>query len=200
MLPTMSSPESSPPRPKALILVGLVLGLVVGFLAFRGIPGGDASSGDDSQAAPSRLETPAPIVGAPAPDFSLETTSGETVRLSDLQGQVVLLNFWATWCGPCEVEMPALQSRYEALKDRGLIILGVDNAEPLETVREFGERLGLTFPLLLDPKADVQQLYRVRGYPTTLIVGVDGRIEVLHIGVLTEGQLDNYLQEVGFEL
>lgn len=138
-----------------------------------------------------------PVLEARAPDFSLQTTAGETVRLSELRGQPVLINFWATWCGPCRIEMPAIQARYEMFEDDGLVVLAVNFEESRESVLAYGEELGLSFLLLLDPGGEVQQLYRNRSYPTSFFVDEDGIIQVHHIGVMTDSQLDQNLAEVG---
>jgi peroxiredoxin len=138
-----------------------------------------------------------PVVGAPAPDLTLETPDGERYSLSLARGQVVVLNFWATWCEPCRTEMPMLQARYEQDRERGLLILGVDFDEPAEEVQAFGVELGITFPLLLDPGAEAQRLYRIRGYPSTFVIDRDGLLVVEHIGLLTEARLDYYLDQAG---
>lgn len=190
--------EAGRRREWAFVLAGLLVGLALGVLYFFGVPRAEAPAAvQDGEQAPA--QAPAPVVGAPAPDFSLETPDGETYRLSDFRGQVVLLNFWATWCAPCRIEMPAIQARYEGLRDQGFAVLAVDFDEPADLVRAFGEELGLTFPLLLDPGARIQQTYRIRGYPTTFFVDREGVIQIQHIGVMTEGQLDGYLEEMGLQ-
>lgn len=138
----------------------------------------------------------APVTDALAPDFELVNVEGENVKLSDYRGQAVLINFWATWCGPCRIEMPAIQARYEQYSPE-LVILAVDNDESLEIVSAFVDELGLTFPVLLDPGAAIQNLYQIRGYPSSYFVDANGIIQVVHIGIMTEGQLDGYLAEVG---
>jgi len=144
----------------------------------------------------SRVLLPAAVVDAPAPDFTLETVDGETIRLSEMQGKVVALNFWATWCGPCRLEMPDLQDRAELFPDQ-LVVLGVNFAETAEEVAAFREEVGIDFPLLLDPEGDVQRLYRVLGYPTTFFIDEQGTIRAQHIGLMSGGQLDDYLEEMG---
>jgi peroxiredoxin len=139
----------------------------------------------------------APSPGALAPDFVLEDLTGEEIRLSDLRGQPILINFWATWCGPCRLEMPAFQARYEKFKDDGLVVLAVNFDEPASAVEAFREELDLTFPLLLDPGAVVQMLYRMRGYPASYFIDADGVVQVQHLGVMTEGQLDDNLARIG---
>lgn len=135
-----------------------------------------------------------PQVGAQAPDFTLQTLQGETLSISDLQGQVILVNFWATWCGPCRLEMPAIQARFESTE---LAVLAVNFDEPPEQVQAFVDELGLSFTTLLDPGGEIQLLYQVRGYPTTYFVDEEGTIKILHIGFMNEDQLDGYLQEMG---
>jgi cytochrome c biogenesis protein CcmG/thiol:disulfide interchange protein DsbE len=139
----------------------------------------------------------APVPAALAPDFALEDLTGTEIRLNDLHGQPVLINFWATWCGPCRLEMPAIQERYERFKGEGLVVLAVNFDEPASAVETFRGELGLTFPLLLDQGAAVQKLYRIRGYPASYFIDADGVIQVQHIGVMTEGQLDENLTRIG---
>lgn len=138
-----------------------------------------------------------PEQGALAPDFTLFTLEGEQVSLSDFRGQPVLINFWATWCGPCRLEMPAIQARYERYTQDGLVVLAVNFDEPAGDVERFRDEFGLTFPLLLDPGAMVQKLYRNRSYPSSFFVDAQGVIQVQHIGVMTEGQIDDNLAVIG---
>lgn len=139
-----------------------------------------------------------PSRGSLAPDFSLQTVSGQTVKLSELQGKPVLINFWATWCAPCRIEMPHIQAQADRYAG-DLEVLLVDNNETAETVAAFMDELGLTMDPLLDPGAKVQQLYLIRGYPTTFFITEEGVIESIHIGIMTEGQLGGYLVDLGFD-
>ena len=139
----------------------------------------------------------APVQGSIAPDFKLQNLNGEDVQLSDFRGHPVLINLWATWCGPCKLEMPAIQDRFELYEEDGLVVLAVDFDEPESVVQEFRDELGLTFQILLDPGANVQKLYRNRNYPTSFFVDEAGVIQVHHIGVMTKGQLDINLVEIG---
>lgn len=129
-----------------------------------------------------------------APEIALLTLQGNRAALSELRGQVVLLNFWATWCGPCRLEMPAIQASYN---DGGFAVLAIDFNEPAQRVQDFADDLHLSFPVLLDPGGEVQALYRVRGYPTTFFVDEDGVIQILHIGEMSEETLDAYLVQMG---
>lgn len=143
---------------------------------------------------PAFLSAPAPEVGAQAPDFSLQALDGEAISLSQFRGRVVLLNFWATWCGPCRLEMPAIQDRYN---DGGFEVLAINFDEPAAQIVPFVGELGLTFPVLLDPGGNVQELYRVRGYPTSFLVDADGIIRFLHIGEMSPEIIHNYLAQLG---
>jgi peroxiredoxin len=138
-----------------------------------------------------------PVLNAQAPDFTLETVEGEKVQLSDFNGRPVLINFWATWCGPCRIEMPAIQDRFATYQEPGLVVLAVNYDESRGAVSIFRDEMGLTFPLLLDPGGEVQQLYRNRSYPTSFFVDEQGIIRSHHIGVMTEGQLDENLATIG---
>ena len=169
--------------------------LIIGALAFIVAA---CMSGGTAPVDTSNLEV-APVVDSLAPDFTLENIEGEMVSLSDFRGKAVLVNFWATWCGPCRVEMPAIQSRFEAHSDN-LVVLAVDNNEPQPAVAAFFDELQLTFPGLLDPGGEIQELYRVRGYPSSYFLDPDGVVRVVHIGVMTEGQLDDYLSQVGIDI
>jgi peroxiredoxin len=143
---------------------------------------------------PAVFSQTAPVEGSRAPDFQLQTLDGQRVRLSELRGQVVLINFWATWCAPCRLEMPAIQDRYER---GGFEVLAVDFDESPELVQAFVNELGLSFPVLLDPGADIQKLYQVRGYPTSFFIDTEGIIRIIQIGIMTEEELDANLQELG---
>jgi len=118
---------------------------------------------------------------------------GRQVSLADYAGQVVLLNFWATWCPPCKEEIPTIERAYEAQRGAGFIVLGINEGEAVEVVRAFAGELGITYPVLIDKRGDVAARYRRRGLPLTVIVDRDGVIQVRHEGYLTAGQLDSYL-------
>ncbi len=135
-------------------------------------------------------------VGDRAPDFELIALSGKTIALDDLRGHPVLINFWATWCGPCRLEMPAFQERYGKYEG-DLRVIAVNFDEAQEDVQIFVDELGLTFDILLDPGAEVQQLYQIRGYPTSFFVDVDGIIQAQHIGLIVDSQLDENLAKIG---
>jgi cytochrome c-type biogenesis protein len=124
-------------------------------------------------------------IGDIAPDFVTTLPDGTVTSLADHQGEIVLLNFWATWCGPCRIEMPEFQEAYDEHRENGFTILAVNNQERAEQVTEFGEELNLTFPLLMDERGDIQAQYGVVNYPSTYLIGPDGVILDRHLGPLT---------------
>lgn len=133
-------------------------------------------------------------VGSRAPAFELESLSGGMLGLDDFRGEVILINFWATWCGPCRLEMPAIQQRYE---DTDLVVLAVNFDEPRDQVQDYIDELSLSFPVLLDPGGAIQLLYQIRGYPTTYFVDEEGIIQIVHIGFMADEQLDGYMSDMG---
>jgi thiol-disulfide isomerase/thioredoxin len=177
-----------------LILAGISIGAGLGVVILFGFSG--AIPGLLTGSSTNPVDVPSPMVGAPAPEFELQTLTGSRLRLSDMKGKVVLLNFWATWCAPCQQEMPLLQSRASRYPT-DLVLLGIDFNENPSVVQDFVTNLNITFPILLDPGSKVQDLYRVRGYPTTLILDGQGIIRVLQIGELSGTMLDNYLKKLG---
>ncbi len=121
--------------------------------------------------------TEAPRVGHLAPDFVLTTLDGREVRLSDYRGHVVFLNFWATWCGPCKIEMPAMERLYREYRRQGFAILAVStDSEGAVVTRPYRDSLGLSFTIVHDPEALVMRLYGVRSLPETFLVNREGVI------------------------
>ncbi len=135
-------------------------------------------------------------VGKIAPGFTTTTDTGASFALADQRGKVVLLNFWATWCGPCRVEMPEFQKAYSARADQGFVIVGVNNAETVEDIAGFRGELNLTFPLLVDADARIQELYGIMSYPSTFILNRDGEIVAQHYGAMTAAQIDSMVDQV----
>ncbi|HXF62118.1 MAG TPA: TlpA disulfide reductase family protein [Caldilineaceae bacterium] len=124
---------------------------------------------------------PEPAIGRPAPDFTLQTLDGQRFTLHELRGTPVVLNFWATWCGPCQREMPTLQTTAERYAGQ-VAIIGIDQAEEPEVVQRYIDSLGVTFPIPLDTDSTVAQRYNVRGMPTTFFVDEDGIIRHIWMG------------------
>ena len=139
---------------------------------------------------------PAPIEsGAPAPGFTLPALAGGEVSLESLRGRVVLVNFWATWCKPCEDEMPAMERLYRRLAPQGFELLAVSVDTGTEEVAAFQERLGLSFPILLDPEKDVADAYQSFRFPETFLVDRDGTLVTRYIGP-REWDSDAYRQRI----
>ena len=134
--------------------------------------------------------------GSYALDFTLEAPDGSESSLSDYGGSVVLVNFWATWCPPCRDEIPHFEEAYEAHKDEGFVVLGVNYQDSAAEVEPFVERLGVTYPMLLDESGMVAKEYRAVGLPTSVFVDRDGGIQVRHSGYLSEDQLEQYLSRL----
>jgi len=129
-----------------------------------------------------------------APDFSAKTLGGGQVSLSDYKGQVVMLNFWATWCPPCRAEMPHMQEAYERYNAQGFSVLAINNAETEAEVATFAEQYGLDFPVVLDG-GTLQRVFNISGYPTSIFLRRDGSIYATHSGGLTAAQLEGYIQQ-----
>ena len=135
----------------------------------------------------------APASGAPAPDFSYTLPDGTTVRLSDLRGTPVVLNFWATWCLPCVEEMPILQAAYVAAEGK-LAVLGVNRNELPAAIARFTATTPVTFPLIANIGGDIGERYAVNSLPVTYFIRRDGTISTRHIGALNERALAEQLE------
>jgi cytochrome c biogenesis protein CcmG, thiol:disulfide interchange protein DsbE len=143
----------------------------------------------------------APIVGQLAPDFSLNTPQGELVLLSDIvdrdgnTGMPVVLNFWASWCGPCRVEMPDLQRTSMKFNGRSTI-LGINQGESAKVVTTFGAEFNISYPLLVDEDNDVNREYMVSSLPTTIFIDAKGIVREVHIGILTQAVLEDRIEQI----
>ncbi len=128
--------------------------------------------------------------GSPLGDFTLQDLNGNTVKLSDYAGRPVLVNSWATWCPPCRAEMPDLEAYYQAHQDEGFIILALNAGEPKGTAANFATGMGLSFPVLLDTNTNVLNAMGIRNFPTSILVGRDGVVKTVHIGMFTPEALE----------
>ena len=138
----------------------------------------------------------APIApGGLAPDFTLRTLDGPNLRLQEQRGRVVLVNFWATWCGPCRQEMPHLNRLYEKYRASGFVLLGVNVDDDQGKAAGVAAKLGLKFPVLLDTDKKVSQLYDMSAMPATVLIDKDGRVKYLHRGYQS-GYEDTYDQQI----
>jgi peroxiredoxin len=141
----------------------------------------------------------APHKGFLAPDFTLSTLEDETAQLSDLKGHIVIVNIWASWCKPCQYEMPAMQKIYDKYSQEGLILLAVNNTyqDNLSDVISFVDENNLTFPILLDTNGEVSNLYQVQALPSTFFINQDGIIEDIIIGgPMSEALIESKILEM----
>src|SRR5271168_582135 len=118
----------------------------------------------------------------PAPAFTLTTLNGESATLSQYKGQVVMLNFWATWCGPCQQEMPLLDAMYKKYKPAGFTLIGVNVDKDAPPVKQLLERKPVSYPVLLDPANQVSKAYHVDEMPSSVIIDRKGQIRFVHRG------------------
>ena len=135
-----------------------------------------------------------PITGK-APDFTLKSRDGKNLRLSDFRGQVVLLNFWASWCGPCRQEMPLLEDMYKRYKKLGFTILGVNVEEDTSKAKRYLSDISVSFPILYDSTNTVSKQYRVSAMPTTVIIDRNGNMRYLHHGY-KPGYEKDYVKQI----
>jgi len=131
----------------------------------------------------------------PAHDFTLKSQSGENIRLKELAGQVVLLNFWASWCGPCRKEMPKLEDLHQKYKDLGVTILGINIDENPELSKKILKDVSINFQVLYDPESQVSSRYNIEAMPATFLVDKKGDFRFRHNGYLA-GYEDTYDQQI----
>jgi peroxiredoxin len=139
----------------------------------------------------------AATLSGPAPNFTLQSRDGKPVALADLKGQVVMVNFWATWCQPCRQEMPHLEALYKRYNSLGFTLLGVNVEDNPEGAKKWLDENGpVTFPVLLDPKNQVSKLYKVVAMPSTVLVARDGTMRFIHHGYKAgyEGEYQNQVR------
>jgi peroxiredoxin len=129
-------------------------------------------------------------VGSRLSDFALMDIAGEKVRLSDYEGQVVLVNTWATWCPPCRAEMPALNAYYQNHAAEGFVILAVNAGDTAGDAAAFAQEYGLAFPVILDPQTRLLNELNIHNFPTSILVDRDGVVKDIHIGMLTPEQIE----------
>jgi len=135
-------------------------------------------------------------VGDKAPDFALIDMNGEKHQLSDYKGQGVFLNFWGTWCKPCEREFPLMDKHYQDYKDQGLQILAVNIGESNFSVQKYVDRKGLTFPVLIDHNKSVMETYNINPLPTTMLVNPEGKIEKIITGEMSDEAIKGNMEQI----
>lgn len=147
-------------------MLNRILGAAVVLLASFLVPGQSLAVGVDSQ----------------APDFTLETLAGGNLRLEEYRGQVVLINFWASWCGPCRQEMPILDRIHNRYEDTGFAVLGVNVEGKRAPAQKIVDKTNVRFPVLIDAAQDVSETYDLKAMPTTVVVDRDGKVRYIHRG------------------
>lgn len=194
---------------RSLVLPLLIVATVTGGLFYieqrRGGGSREASGGFGVVALPDEKNTTGRSVsteiGRAAPDFLLETADGGQLRLSDLRGRPLLVNFWASWCTPCRKEMPEIVRAYAAHKGSGLEIVAVDLQENAEQVRAFADEFGMTFPVVIDRTGSVGDAWRiggpVQGIPSSYFLDADGVVRARVFGPMTEQEIADNLATVG---
>jgi peroxiredoxin len=135
-------------------------------------------------------------IGDEAPDFVLTDLNGKQHRLSDYRGKGVFLNFWGTWCKPCEKEMPYINKQYEVYKNKGVEVLAVNVGESELSVKKFVERLGLTFPIVIDKQDQVMNAYDIGPLPATFLIDKNGKIVDIITGTMTESKVQKYMERI----
>ena len=135
-------------------------------------------------------------IGHKAPDFALVDLNGQKHQLSDYEGQGVFLNFWGTFCKPCEEEFPYIDNQYKHFKDEGVQVLAVDVGETEFAVRRFVERHDLTFPVVIDQSEEVQTAYGINPLPITFLIDKDGTVVKSHTGQLTEEMVHDFMKQI----
>jgi peroxiredoxin len=190
-----------------VILVGglIILAIAFALLIFGGRLFGQADQAQplvaeqvSAEAAAVQLpESGPPLqVGDRPYEFALQGVDGQTVTLSQFIGRPILVNFWATWCGPCRIEMPEIQAIWEEHQDDGLVVLALDQDETAEDVQAYFDELGLTFTPLLDEGNRTAGSFGLQGtLPASVFINPDGEVSVIHRGVMTRGQLDGFLDQ-----
>lgn len=193
----VEEPANQPPRTSNrwfwIATIGVVLVLGIGWIAYSRALVNDST---DNNSQTSELQ-PAAVAGHPAPDFELTSPDGEVYKLSDFKGQPVILNFWATWCGPCRAEFPEFQ---EAAVDNAdsLVIIGINNttADQADQVPDFLEEFGITFPIVLDETGKTVKSYRIIGLPTTVFVDSNGIVNEVFTGPLNKAYIETKISEL----
>jgi len=166
---------------------GALAGALLASIAPAWLPGAEAAQGIgcDAKVAPANL------------DFTMKDINGQDVALSSYKGEVILLNFWATWCGPCRIEIPGFIELYKKYRSQGLVVLGVSVDDPVSKLRAFAGELNMDYPVLIgDGRDDVKDAFPVLGLPTTFIIGRDGETCRTHTGLALKEQIEPLVQSL----
>lgn len=135
------------------------------------------------------------VFAAAAPDFTLKSSTGENIRLAEQSGQVVMLNFWASWCGPCRNEMPLLDKLSSKYGKMGFVLLGINTDQDIAEAKNVLEKVKVNYPILFDPESKLSELYAVDSMPFTVFIDKKGQIRHVHKGYLP-GDEEKYIQKI----
>lgn len=185
-----------------IIIVATIVGVLLWFERERD-SGGGANGRFGVVDLPVELNTtgrsPSSDMGRAAPDFLLETPDGGELRLSDLRGKPVLVNFWASWCAPCRQEMPDIVGAYDQ-RDGAFVVIGIDLQENAGAVRGFADEFGMKFPIVIDRNGQVAESWRIggpiEGIPSSYFVDADGIVRALHYGPMSAEDIEAGLAEI----
>ena len=183
--------KTVPPMGMIAVGVGIIL---IGIAALFMLPKDDAAANagganDEYSSIPMAVEYA-------APDLALTNLAGEAESLADYEGQVVLVNMWATWCPPCKAELPVLQQYYEDHKAEGFVILGIDDGEPETVVSNFIKSSNLTYPIWLDENSESELAFNTYSLPSSYVIDRDGTVRLAWTGAISQAMLEKYVTPV----
>ncbi len=175
---------------RGLVIAGvglILLGSVAFYLVWTARSEEQSLQGTDFSAVPA-------LVSFPAPALSLSDLDGAKHALSDYRGRVVLVNLWATWCPPCQAEMPLLQKYYEQHRNQGFTVVAIEDGDPTSDVKTFVTQYGLTFPVLLDPQhTATDEAFKTINLPTSYVISRDGEVKLIWYGAISEAILEKFI-------
>ncbi|MBI2864775.1 MAG: TlpA family protein disulfide reductase [Chloroflexi bacterium] len=194
-------------RARILVVAGLVVGIMAAAVVYV-TAGGQAAGGKSGFAPLAELppigrvlpsegfKTTAARLNEPAPDFTFVDPSGATRKLSDYQGQAVMINFWASWCPPCVQEMPDIESVYREEQAKGLVVLGINLDDDPNAARRFLQARGVSFPSVSDGDQVAIYLYRVSPIPQTFFIDREGILRDMQVGAMTKGMIKKKVEKI----
>jgi len=186
-------PRQSRVRTLAIMAVTAV---VIAAVAFVVNQPNTAAGGVTSVTLTGEATGDAPTVGLPAPDFQASTVDGRTVRLSDFKGQPVWLTFGASWCQPCRAENPDINAVYERERASGLVVVAIFMQEDAGAVRDYADRVGLTYEKIADPTTAIASQYRILGIPSHFFIDTDGVLREMKIGALDQAGMERAIEGI----
>lgn len=174
-----------------MIGMGLV---IVGSLSFIYLGSSDSQAADESDFSTIPVE-----VNYAAPDLQLQDINGNAVSLDMVRGKVALVNLWATWCPPCKAEMPTLQNFYEKYKDKGFVVIAIDNGETVDLVKPFVGEYSLTFPVWLDEGNVTGKTFGTISLPSSWVIDRAGKVRLSWVGEISSRVLEKYVHPIILE-